>query len=187
MKNYIPDQNRFALAGPPKWWLKLLKDFDSSLVIVPSRQGAYYRLGQRRKLRLATAVVNDVMKEQADTAMLASYGLIPVSTINPLANWSPAMFEELTARAPWRQGGADKFTKKLEEFEAEREAKKEAKLEQNLTDRSKDGWKLYQAKTGQRTFVNSAKVKSWDRPAPHKAPIPANYTATSSGLLVPRF
>ncbi len=187
MANYIPDQNRFALAGPPKWWLKLLNDFDPSLVIVPSRQHPLYRLGQRRKLRLATAVVNDVMKEQADTAMLASYGLIPVSTINPLANWSPLMFEELTARAPWRQGGADKFTKKLEEFEAQREAKKEARLDENLTDRSRDGWKLYQAKTGQRTFVNANKTKAWERPAPQRAPVPNNYTQTNSGLLVPKF
>lgn len=183
MDNYIPDQNRFSLAGPPVWWLKLLKDFDSSLYVIPSRQGHYYRLAQKRKLRVATKIVNDIMKEQADTKMLASYGLIPVSTINPLANWSPLMFEELTARAPWRQGGAEKFIKKVEDVEAEREAKLDAKIDSNLSDRAKDGWKLYQRKTGARTFVSAKGT----RPAPKPIAPPSGYKTTESGLLVPGF
>lgn len=181
LDNYIPDQNRFELAGPPQWWLRLLKDFDDSLYVLPSRQGYYYRLAQKRPIRLAVKIVNDILKEQADTQMLATYGLIPVSTINPLANWSPLMFEELTARAPWRQGGADKFIRKVEDLDAEREAKRDARIDQNLSDRAKDGWKLYQAKTGARTFVSTQKARA----AKADTPAPSGFKITGSGLLVP--
>ena len=174
MDNYLPDQNRYKLAGPPVWWLRLLKDYDPSLYVVPSRQGYFYRLAQKRPLTHPAKIVNDLMAEQSDTQMLAGYGLIPVTTINPMANWSPLMFEELTARAPWRQGGAAKFIRKLEDHEAAREAAKEARIDDMLTERSKDGYKLYKSLTGQRTFVNSAKVRAWKRPGtkqPNLAPL----------------
>ena len=44
MRNWIEDENRFKLSGPPKWFLQRLKDFDPSLVILPSRQKMAYRL-----------------------------------------------------------------------------------------------------------------------------------------------
>ena len=78
--NYVVDENRFRLAGPPQWWLRKLWDFDNSLVVVPSRQGFYYRLAQRRKLKLSDKVVNDALFKESDTKMLASYSLVPVTT-----------------------------------------------------------------------------------------------------------
>ncbi len=166
MDNYIPDQNRFKLAGPPEWWLRLLKDFDSSLYVVPSRQGFYYRLAQKRPLRLPAKLVNDLMAEHADTAMLASYGLIPVTTINPMATWSPLMLEELAARAPWRQGGAQKVIQRLEEGEAQREARKDAAIDDRNEQYAKAGYMHYKRKTGQRTYVKG-------------------YQPTASGILIP--
>lgn len=183
LDNYIPDQNRFKLAAPPDWWLRLLKDYDPSLYVVPSRQGFYYRLAQKRRLTLPAKMVNDLMAEHGDTAMLASYSLIPVTTIRADATWSPLMFEALTARAPWRQGGAQKVIKRIEEAEAEADAKKDARVDDMLTQRSKDGYKLYKTLTGQRTFVNSSKVKNWQK-TPDRAPM-AGYKVTDSGLFVP--
>ena len=158
LRNFIPDQNRFKLSGPPQWWLQKLHDFDDSLAVVPSRQGCYYRLAQRRKLQLRENIVNDALFKESDTQMLASYSLVPVTTIIANPVWSEWMFKELEERAPWRQGGADKVVKLMEERELNEEIKQRRATSQNLTFRAKDGWKTYQAKTGQRTFVDSTRA-----------------------------
>lgn len=149
MPNYIEDRNPFKLAGPPVYFLKRLFEFDNSLVIVPSRQGFYYRLTQRRKLRLPEHIVNDALFKESDTQMLASYGLVPVTTIMATANWdNPLLFQELAERAPWRQGGAEKVNKHLEEMDAQREAAIKAKNDDMINILAKDGWKYYRKKTG---------------------------------------
>lgn len=149
--NYLVEKNPFKLAGPPKWFLQRLFEFDPSLVIMPSGQGFYYRLAQRRKLDLSTKLVNDLLFNDSDTQMLASRGLVPVTTILSTANWdNPLLFKDLAERAPWRQGGAEKVIKKLEDDEFAKDMKKRSEVEQNIVDRTKDGWKLYQHKTGQK-------------------------------------
>jgi len=149
LPNYIEDENPFHLAGPPVHWLRALWDFDNSLVVVPSRQGFYYRLSQRRKPNLPTNIVNDALFKESDTKMLASYNLVPVTTILATANWSnPLMFEELRRRAPWRLGGADEITKQVEEQEQKAELEKQTKTDEILTDLGKDGWGLYRKKIG---------------------------------------
>lgn len=164
LTNYLPDTNRFHLAGPPIWWLRKLHEFDPSLVVVPSRQTCVYRLAQRRRLQLTESIVNDALFNSSDTRMLASYSLVPVTTIIATANWSnPLMFQELSDRAPWRNGGAEKVTQRLNEMEAEQEQKRLLAIDAHNTDRAKDGWKLYQAKTGQRRFLDRTKQRAWVR------------------------
>lgn len=149
MKNYIPDLNRFQLAGPPVWFLRKLLEFDPSLVIVPSRQSFLYRLAQRRKLRLPEKFVNDMLWKESDSQMMASYGLVPVTTILATANWSnPYLFVELANRAPWRLGGAEKVNATLDARDTEDELGKQAQTDEHLTYLSKDGWKLYRKKIG---------------------------------------
>lgn len=155
MINYLPDLNRFKLAGPPAWWLRGLWEFDSSLVVVPSRQDCVYRLAQRRTLNLPAHIVNDALFASSDTRMLASYSLIPVTTILSTAQWSPFMFSELAARAPWRQGGQEKVIKEIEEREAQEARQKDLQTDLFLTDVSKAGWKSYQFKTGAKTFQHA--------------------------------
>ena len=163
--NFIVDQNRFALAGPPNYFLKQLWEFDPSLVIVCSRQGFFYRLAQRRKLQLPEHIVNEALFNQSDTQMLASYELVPVTTIIATANWSnPYLFVELGNRAPWRLGGAEKVSKDIEAREQEAVLKQRAKTDDHLTHLSKDAWKLYRTKIGL--------GKSWNiTPEASKAPI----------------
>ena len=161
MVNYIPDQNKFQLAGPPKWWLAQLLDFDDSLVVVSSRQGFYYRLAQRRKLKLPDHIVNDSLFNESDTKMLASYSLIPVTTILATANWSnPYLFEELRRRAPHRLGGADKVNAMLEAQDQQDELDKLAKQDEHLTALGKDAWGLYNKKIGLRSKMWSPKTKA---------------------------
>lgn len=143
--------------------MQKLDEFDPSLVIVPSRQGFFYRLAQRRKLNIPMQMVNDCLFNDSDTKMLATYGLIPVTTIVATVNWSnPLIFQELNNRAPHRQGGADAATKMLEESEARAELKKAAETDEMLTDISRDAWGFYLKKAGLRThaYVPRTKVAS---------------------------
>lgn len=149
LANYIPDHNRFKLAGPPKWFLAQLRDFDDSLVIVPSRQGFYYRLAQRRRLQLPERITNEALWNESDTQMLARYSLVPVTTILATANWgNPYIFNELANRAPWRMGGAAKVNAMLDAQDAKADADKQAKTDEHLSYLSKDAWRLYRKKIG---------------------------------------
>ena len=152
--NYISDVNKFALAGPPSWWLSKLWEFDNSLVVVPSRQGFYYRLAQRRKLKLPEKIVNDVLFNQSDTQMMANYNLVPVTTIIATANWdNPYMFVELANRAPWRQGGAEQVNKMLEAQDLQDVLKKRQAVDEHLNYLSRDAWNFYQMKRGVRSHM----------------------------------
>ena len=152
LTNYIPDTNLFKLAGPPSWFLRRLWDFDASLVIVPSRQGFYYRLAQRRKLNLSDKI-------ESDTKMLASYSLTPVTTILATANWSnPYIFEELRRRAPWMMGGADKVNKMLDDQDQQVTDETQAKTDDQLTYLGKDAWKYYNKLIGTRSHLYSPTV-----------------------------
>lgn len=160
MRNYIPDENRFHLAGPPEWWLRKLWDFDSSLVVIPSRQQYVYRLAQRRKLSLPEGVVNEALLKENDSRMMASYGLIPVTTILPTANWSnPYLFVELANRAPHRLGGAEKVNAMLEAQEAKAAIDKQLKTDEHLTYLGKDAWGLYNKKIGTRSHMYIPKTR----------------------------
>ena len=170
MTNWIPDTNRFHLAGPPAWWLAKLREFDPSLVVVPSRQDCVYRLAQRRKLALPDRLVHDVLFAQSDTKMLASYSLVPVTTIIATANWSnPLMFVDLANRAPWRMGGADRVNQMLDEQDQKRDLDIQQKNSDLQTDLAKDGWKMYLKKIGLRSQMWSPTTRS-SSPSLPKAP-----------------
>lgn len=178
MVNYIPDLNPFHLSGPPKWWLERLWDFDSSLCVLPSRQGFYYRLAQKRPPSLPTKVVEDILKEQGDTRMLSSYNLIPVTTILATANWSnPLMWEDLRQRAPWRMGGAQKVINEIETREKMEDLNRRAQTDELLTYLGKDAWGLYKKKIGTRSHMYSPKTKGGGNSSP--APAIKTQTKTS--------
>lgn len=160
LPNYIEASNPFKLSGPPSWFLQQLWQFDSSLVIIPSKQGFYYRLTQRRRLQLPEKIVNEILREQADTQMLASYGLVPVTTILATANWgNPYIFVELQRRAPWRMGGADRYNQLIEEQEKREALNKNLKQDDMLNYLSKDAWRYYQKLIGTRSHLWSPVTK----------------------------
>ena len=161
LSNYIADTNPFNLAGPPHYFLRQLWEYDPSLVIVPSRQGFFYRLAQRRPLKLNERMANDVLKEQADTQMLASYSLVPVTTVLATCHWDdPAFFIELNRRAPWRMGGAKKFEKLLLEQDKKEYLEKRAKVNDQVDHLAKDAWNYYNKLIGLRTHAFQLKRKA---------------------------
>ena len=161
MSNWIPDTNRFHLAGPPRWWLDQLHEFDPSLVVVPSRQGFYYRLAQRRKLRLPEKFANDMLFQEYDTKMLASYSLVPVTTILSTARWgNPLMWNELAERAPWRQGGSKKYIQKLEAQEHQAKVDQHREISDRLDTHARDAWNLYRMQQGLRQHMWDGKPRA---------------------------
>lgn len=157
--NWIEDVNRFHLKTPPLALLRRLWDFDSSLVIIPSKQDCVYRLAQRRPISLPKHLLDDPFFNQSDTQMLASYGLIPVTTILAEPNWfHPNFFKELENRAPWRMGGAEKVLTALEEEEMREEAQKKIDEDLRLTDISRQGWRSYQRRTGARVTIDPTRL-----------------------------
>lgn len=161
MTNWLPDTNRFALATPPGWFLAKLWEFDPSLVIIPSRQSNVYRLAQRRKLNLPEKMVNEALFKESDTQLLATYSLVPVTSILATVNWhDPYLFVELANRAPHRQGGADKVNQMLEEQDTKDELMKAAKQDEMLSYLGKDAWGLYNKNIGVRSNMYIPRTRS---------------------------
>jgi hypothetical protein len=155
LPNYIVDANPFKLAGPPDYWLQALWDFDASLVVMPSKMGFFYRIGQRRNPRHDMKMVDDMRKEDADARMMAAHLLVPVTTLLSTANWSqfPIHMEAMRQRMPSRMGGHEEFNKRLDAQEAEDELKKQIAQDEMLTSISKDAWGLYLKKLGLRSHM----------------------------------
>jgi hypothetical protein len=155
--NWIPDTPK--LPAPPDWFLKQLWDLDDALVVLPSRARRAYILARRRNLsnRVPMLVKADYVLQRAtrgnDADMLAHYNLVFVDVItgaNMHGTWSPLIFDDLRARDIWRNGGAEKVNQTLLEQEQAAKNKKRAKWLDDLDHRSRDAWRSYQARTGQR-------------------------------------
>ena len=169
--NYYPDVNKFKLAGPPDYWLRQLYEFDPSLVVIPSRQECIYRLCQRRKLNLPEHITNDILFKDSDTKMIASYSLVPVTTIIATANWgNPLMFDQLRRMAPHRNGGADKVINDIEDREWAEELDRRSKTDEMLNYQAKDAWGYYLMKLGVRSHMYIPKTKNKVDPKINKAP-----------------
>ena len=180
MRNFIHDRNPFNLPAPPAWWLQQLSDYDSQLVVIPSRQEAIYRLTRRTWNRPGIAAMAVIHREQ-DTAMMASYGVVPVTTIVGWGVWGTNIFNSLRARDIWAHGGAEKFVKLEEDYEADAERKRKATIRDDMWVRSGDAWRSYQARTGQRVKPT---VSSRTERRTQTAPSTSRCTAGSGTLVV---
>lgn len=165
--NWIPDVNRYGIPKPPAWFLKVLWDQDSALVLIPSRQSRKYILARRRdRSKVIANIVQHEIDERihkrvrySDSDMLAQYKLVVVDSIRSItgnlhqASWmasTPEMMQELRERDMWAAGGAEKYIEKIEERERTAAQKKRANLLDDLDHRAGDAWRSYQARTGQR-------------------------------------
>lgn len=152
-KNYLPDNPR--MAAPPEFWLQQLYDFDSELVLMPSRMVPFaYVLGRRRRFSagLSDAAIADVSKQQ-DTVMCLHYGLVPVTMIYQIGTvWNiDPILRSLKARDIWAHGGADKAADLLDAADARKEKGIKNDIRDDMWNRSGDAWRSYQARTGQRS------------------------------------
>lgn len=163
MTNWIADENRFLLPQPPEWFLTLMADMDPWLVIIPSRLQKHYILARRRQLTmrvpLLTARHNDLLRRTrgSDGDMLADRQLLYVDKIvaKPGASirgtWSLGILDDLKDRDILKSGGGDKYADRLDaEDDAARQKRRDLRADE-MDHRTNDGWRSYQARTGQRT------------------------------------
>jgi hypothetical protein len=148
--NYIPDNTRMEV--PPPYFLQRVFDFDSMLVVLPSRLvPTAYVIARRRQFGAGLtdkALIDSI--DQPDTKMCLLHGLVPVCLMYKTgASWdADPLLRTLAARDLWAHGGADKVADMLEEQEAADKAKTQKAIRDDIYNRSGDGWRTYQARTG---------------------------------------
>lgn len=161
VRNWIRDRNPFGLSKPPEWFLRQLALFDDQLVIVPSRMEYVYRLARRRTL---TALVPnqrlqpDLDTSNADFALMATYKLVPVTTILPTATWGESIFRWLRERDIWAHGGAAKAADLLDAQDKARRDQQQAKMLDELDQLHSSTYFAYKRRIGETVFVNESRT-----------------------------
>ncbi len=131
-------------------------DMDAGLVIFPSVLRRCYIIARRRaaSLKWATLVkLNDdlvKMSAHGDGDVLAANSIVFVETLIGWDIWTDQPLRELRQRDMWRAGGADAYNAKLLATEQAAKDAERKTLDDNLDHRARDGWRSYQARTGQR-------------------------------------
>ena len=181
---YIPDNT--AMEVPPAYFLQRIHDFDSYLVIVPSRKTPFAYVIARRKQRskgLTDKAIVDTIT-QPDTKMCLLYGLVPVCLMFKTGpSWNPdPIIAKLKARDMWAHGGAEKVADLLEVQEEGERQKVRKDIRDDLWNRSGDAWRSYQARTGQRTKLSRPDPTRTER----RIPIAPSSSTAGSGIVLAR-
>lgn len=161
--NYLEQKggNPFFLPAPPAWWLQAMKDFDSQLVLFPSRVRQGYVMARRRFKTLARPDLlkldESTLRMQAgqDGATMATHKLIFVQHLylGGTRIWNTLVFEDLRGRDTFEAGGGEKFVQRLEASEAEQDRRAKALLLDDLDQRARDAYRSYKARSGERIVV----------------------------------
>lgn len=182
--NFIPDNLR--MEQPSAYFLQRLYDFDSMLVVVPSRRVPHaYIIARRRQYSagLTDKAIEGTI-EQPDTKMCLQYGVVPVCLMFKMGpSWDPdPIIRTLAARDLWAHGGPDKVADLLEEQEEAERKRVQKAIRDDLYERSGDAWRSYQARTGQSTI----KFNDYAPPRPERRTtetVPSESTA-GSGITI---
>lgn len=187
--NYIADQNRFGLETPPRWWLQGLYDFDSELVVIPSRTEPLLRLC-RRTTNTPGLQHAAVLDRHADTAMMVSHKVVPVTSITVRNRaWDlVGVVQTLKARDIWEAGGAEKAADMLDRRDSDERAQVRERLRDDLGARARDAYRSMMARIGARNkrasdYHGAARTPGAAATAlliPESVPSPSSTVASSS-------
>lgn len=181
---YIADNARMAV--PPAFFLQRLHDYDSDLVIVPSRYKPYaYVIARRRRFsKWASDKAIEGTIDQPDTLMCMRYGLVPVCLMfQHGAIWNPdTILARLKARDLWANGGPDRVADQLEAAEEEERQKIRSEIRDDIWNRSGAAWRSYQRRTGASVSLNPSTTRTGRR---QKQPLSSSSTAGSGALWTP--
>jgi len=172
---FIADNQR--MPSPPAWFLQRLYDYDSQLVIMPSRyKPATYVLARKCRLGRQGLTGNVIVESitQPDTKMCMQYGCMPVCLLIQYGpQWNAdTVLNKLKARDLWAAGGADKAADMLEAQEAKEIEDRRAAKREELMALGRDAYKSYKMRTGQRIVSGGS--------AHHSRPGAANPKSSSS-------
>lgn len=163
---------------PPAWFLAQLHDYDAELVMLPSRARPFsYVLARRSAVRLSDKAIEGTIT-QPDTKMCFHYGLVPVCLVfkhGPVWN-ADSILRTLKARDTWTQGGGDALADQLELEETQTEQKQKAALQDRLRGVSREAYKSYKTRTGQRT--------TGPGPSRFGAAIKGSSSSTATGITI---
>lgn len=178
---YVPDNTRMEV--PPSWFLARLHDYDTQLVVLPSRYKPYaYVIARRSRLGrrgLTGNALHDTIT-QPDTLMCMQYGCVPICLMFKHGpQWSvDSVLAKLKARDLWAAGGADKAADQLEADEAEEKRQRDAAKRDELLGLGREAYRSYKMRTGQR--IVSA---GHSRPGAAKLNSPSSSTAATGIVL----
>lgn len=158
---WIEDTNRFALATPPAYFLQRLYDYDSQLVVVPSRKTPKYLIARRRVNTAGWKSLAGQIDPHPDTVMLDTYGLLPItSMVQTGFSWdADKIIRELWSRDTWAHGikkDPDALVDRIEAQETAAVDTQKQATRDDLDYRSRDAWRSYQARTGASTIRHIA-------------------------------
>lgn len=150
---YVPDNTRMEV--PPSWFLARLHDYDTQLVVLPSRYKPYaYVIARRSRLGRQGLSHNALVQTitQPDTLMCLAYGCVPVCLMFKHGpQWKvEGVLTSLRARDLWRAGGAEKAADQLEADEAKEASDRREAKKDELRGLSREAYKSYKMRTGQR-------------------------------------
>jgi hypothetical protein len=183
--NYLPDNERMPI--PPAWFMQRIWDQDAMLVVLPSRRVLFAYVIARRKQfgpGLTEAAI-DAQYSNPDTKMCILYGCVPVCLMYKTGpTWdADTIISKLQARDLWAHGGADKVTDMLEAEEDAEKQRLRKQIRDELWERSGEGWRTYQHRTGQSTIRSKDHVKAVPRKGRRiYSNSPTTIGATGSGL-----
>lgn len=150
---YLADNRRMPV--PPSYFLAALYDYDAMLTLLPSRDQPFtYVLARRRQLTAGLTHLPCDEHTPPDTKMCLENDVLPICRVfHHGVSWDPtALLAKLQARDLWRHGGGDAAADLLDAQDAAADAKNKADIRADLYNRSGDGWRTYQARTGQRVL-----------------------------------
>lgn len=136
---------------PPEYFLQRLYDYDALLVMFASRvRPGCYVLARRREQTPGLRDSKLAEIANPDTRQCMAMGWLPVCMIvQSGANWNPEqIIAKLAARDIRAHGGGEKVADLLEAQEDAEKTATKAAIREDLWNRSGDGWRTYQARTG---------------------------------------
>lgn len=143
--------NPFGVVQPPDWWLRDMLLFDDRLVVFPSQLRATMILA-RKATRSAGESPHTAkgVSQNPDTLLMAGHRLVRVCEILPGTLWDQRIFKKLAAHDIQRLGGPKAVADLLDERDATERRKVQAKQEDDIGEISKDAYRAYKHRIGER-------------------------------------
>lgn len=139
MRNFIPGPNPFSIAAPPTWFLAMLYEYDSELVLFASQEQPCYQVARRLSFHRACRP----SEKHPDTQVFAQHNLHPVGRLlpSPLTRWGPQIIQDLRERDVDAVGGGHKAADILDGFERTEDEAFDQQLDDCLNWWGGDAWR----------------------------------------------
>ena len=180
MRNFIETENPFGLPTPPLFFLEGLLLQDPELVLFPSVEQPVYRVHRKLNRTSSTRWSEGMMQSHPDLLTAAQLGG-PKSSVfsiqhHGLLDWGKVLLD-ICSRDTWRVHDPASVLDTLDELERNTMFRD---TESEVDQRARDGWALFQARTGARVSL-AYSVPHGGQTTPEPSPHALPYRPTGSG------